>query len=71
MIDDSLLEYVRRNLPYTPISLTDFAAQTGIPKSRLCFILVILKRQGKAKRVQKRVELARGYRVTRNMWVKT
>ncbi len=71
MIDDGVIERVYNCLTINPKRTVDMEKELNIPRNKLRFIMAILKRQGRAKLINLRVELAPGYRVSRSFWVKT
>lgn len=70
MIDDTLIEQVYQTLTVNPQRSKDLAQKLRMPLHRVSFILAILKRQKRARRVNLCVQLARGYFVGRSFWVK-
>lgn len=70
MIDDDVLNRVYNNLTVNPKRTVDISKELHINRNKLRYIMAILRRQGRARRVDLTVELAPGYHVTRSFWVK-
>jgi len=70
MIDDDVIERVYDVLSPNPQRCVDMAKILSMDSDRLKFVLSILKRQGRAKRIDKSIELAHGFRTQRSFWVK-
>ena len=71
MISDDIIEQVYDALSPNPQRCVDMATRLHMDRDRLKFVLSILKRQGRAKRIDKSIELAHGFRTQRSYWVKT
>ena len=70
MIDDNMIERVYNSLTQNPQSSKDLAERLNMERHKLSFVLAILKRMGKAERVDLNVQLCRGYWAGRSFWVK-
>jgi len=71
LIDDNMIERVYNSLTLNPQSSKDLAERLNMERHKLSFVLAILKRMGKAERVDLSVQLCRGYWAGRSFWVKT
>ncbi len=71
MIDDDVIEQVYNNLTLNPQSSRTLAEKLNMERHKVSFVLAILKRMGKAERVDLTVQLCRGYWAGRSFWVKT
>ena len=70
MINDDVIERVYNTLSPNPQRCVDMAQTLRMNSNRVRFVLAILKRQGRAKRLDKTVELTHGFRTQRSFWVK-
>lgn len=71
MIDEEILDKVRKKLPQTAFRTGDLAFELDMDRRKLAFILSILRRLGEVSREEVRVQLGGGFKTTRSYWRKT
>ena len=71
MIENDVIEKVYEALTRNPQRSPDLAQKLRLQRGTVKLALTVLKRQGRAERLDKTVELAHGYRTQRSFWVKT
>ena len=71
MIGDSVIEQVYEALTVNPQRSRDIAEKLRMPLHRVSFILAILKRQKRAKRVDLCIHVGCSLYASRSFWVKT
>ena len=70
MIDDRLIEQVYNELTVNPQRSQDIAERLHMPPHRVSFILAILKRQKRAKRVDLCLHVGVCLYASRSFWVR-
>jgi len=71
MIGDTVIEEVYEALTVNPQRSRDIAEKLHMPLHRVSFILAILKRQKRAKRVDLCIHVGTSLYASRSFWVKT
>lgn len=70
MIDGETLDKIRKALPQDRFRAMNLSIALRMNYKTVAFALGILKRLGEVRRVDVRVDLGGGYRVTRSFWRK-
>jgi hypothetical protein len=70
MMEDDVLEKVYNMLSATPQRTAELAQKLRMDKHKLAFALSILRRTGRARRVDRHVRLGYGCGSSRTFWVK-